>query len=226
MAFSTDVDGNDIYTSSMSAEERYAAAAKAALGFFEAAGYTVENGVLTSAPEGAALEYTFWIPADGTGDHPAFMIVNETKNALAAMGMNLIIKDLTNSSELWDALRAQTVAFWAAAWQATVDPDMYQIYFSGDEGHEPGGSNYQYAIDDAELNQLILDARASTNQEYRKAMYKACLDVIIDWAVEIPTYQRQNAIIFSTERVDPATVTPDITTFYGWMAEIQNLRMN
>ncbi|MBR1659601.1 MAG: ABC transporter substrate-binding protein, partial [Oscillospiraceae bacterium] len=226
VAFSTDVDGNDIYTSSMSAEERYAAAAKAALGFFEAAGYTVENGVLTSAPEGAALEYTFWIPADGTGDHPAFMIVNETKNALAAMGMNLIIKDLTNSSELWDALRAQTVAFWAAAWQATVDPDMYQIYFSGDEGHEPGGSNYQYAIDDAELNQLILDARASTNQEYRKAMYKACLDVIIDWAVEIPTYQRQNAIIFSTERVDPATVTPDITTFYGWMAEIQNLRMN
>ena len=226
VAFSTDVNGAPIYTSGMSAEEKYAAAAKAALGFFEAAGYTVEDGKLTAAPEGASLEYTFWIPGDGIGDHPAFMIVNETKNALADMGMNLIIKDLTNSSELWDALRAQTVAFWAAAWGATVDPDMYQIYFSGDATHVAGGSNYQYAIDDADLNQLILDARASTNQEYRKAMYKACLDIIIDWAVEIPTYQRQNAIIFSTERVDLDTVTPDITTFYGWMAEIQNLQMN
>ena len=226
VAFSTDVNGEPIYTSGMSAEDKYAAAAKAALGFFEAAGYTVEDGKLIAAPEGAKLEYTFWIPADGIGDHPAFMIVNETKNALAEIGMNLIIKDLTNSSELWDALRAQTVAFWAAAWGATVDPDMYQIYFSGDADHTAGGSNYQYAIDDPELNQLILDARASTNQEYRKAMYKACLDIIIDWAVEIPTYQRQNAIIFSTERVDLDTVTPDITTFYGWAAEIQNLQMN
>ena len=226
VAFSTDVNGEPIYTSSMSAEEKYAAAAKAALGFFEAAGYTVEDGKLTAAPEGASLEYTFWIPADGTGDHPAFMIVTETKNALAEMGMNLIIKDLTNSSELWDALRAQTVAFWAAAWGASVDPDMYQIYFSGDDSHDAGGSNYQYAIDDPELNELILAARASTNQEYRKAMYKACLDIIIDWAVEIPTYQRQNAIIFSTERVDMDTMTPDITTFYNWYSDIQNIQMN
>lgn len=223
IAFSTDVDGNDIYTSGMSAEDKYAAALEAALGFFEAAGYTVEDGMLTAAPEGASLEYTAWIPADGTGDHPAFMIFSEASNALATIGMNLIIKDLTNSSELWTALEAQEVAMWAAAWGATVDPDMYQIYFSGDDTHEPGGSNYQYAIDDAELNQLILDARASTDQTYRKAMYKACLDIIIDWAVEIPTYQRQNAVIFSTERVDMDTVTPDITTFYGWLNEIDNV---
>jgi peptide/nickel transport system substrate-binding protein len=103
---------------------------------------------------------------------------------------------------------------------------MYQIYFSGDEEHTAGGSNYQYAIDDPDLNELILAARATFNQEYRKAMYKACLDIIIDWAVEIPTYQRQNAIIFSTERVDISTVTPDITTFYPWWQEIQNVQMN
>ena len=226
IAFSVDAEGNDIYTSGMSDEEKYAAALEASLGFFEAAGYTVEDGQLTAAPEGASLEYTFWIPADGSGDHPAFMIVNEAKNALATIGMNLIIKDLTNSSELWDALDAQQVAMWAAAWGATVDPDMYQIYFSGDDTHAAGGSNYEYAIDDPELNQLILDARASTDQAYRKAMYKACLDIIIDWAVEVPTYQRQNAIIFSTERVNMDTVTPDITTFYGWMSEIENTVLN
>ena len=239
VAFSVDVNGNDIYTSDMDAEAKYAAAKAAALGFFEAAGYTVQDGKVTAAPEGAKMEYTFWIPGDGTGDHPAFMIVTEAANALEELGIKLNIKDLTNSSDLWDNLDAIQVDMWAAAWGATVDPDLYQIYYSdvanagtARDGQNPlggsaqGGSNYEYCIADAELDKLIMDARATTNQEYRKAMYKACLDIVVDWAVETPTYQRQNAIIFSTERVNMATVTPDITTFYGWMSEIQNLEMN
>ena len=239
VAFSTDVNGNDIYTSDMDAEAKYAAAKAAALGFFEAAGYTVQDGKVTAAPEGAKMEYTFWIPGDGTGDHPSFMIVTEAANALEELGIKLNIKDLTNSSDLWDNLDAIQVDMWAAAWGATVDPDMYQIYYSdvanagtARDGQNPmggsaqGGSNYEYCIADPELDKLIMDARATTNQEYRKAMYKACLDIVVDWAVETPVYQRQNAIIFSTERVNMATVTPDITTFYGWMSEIQNLEMN
>ena len=222
VAFSVDKDGNDIFTSDMSAEDKYAAAKTAALGFLEAAGYTVADGKVTAAPEGASLEYTAWIPADGSGDHPSFMILEEARDAFAEIGITFIIKDLTNSSDLWTALEAQEVAIWCAAWGASVDPDMYQIYFSGDDTRAAGGSNYMYAIEDANLNKLILDARASTDQSYRKGIYKSALDIVIDWAVEIPVYQRQNAIIFSSERVDLNTVTPDITTFYGWMSEIEN----
>ena len=220
LAFSVDVNGNDIFTSGMSDEDKYAAALDAALGFFEAAGYKVANGKLTEAPKGAALEYELLIPGDGIGDHPSFMICTLASEALAKIGMKLIVTDLTNSSDLWTALEAETCAMWCAAWGATIDPDMYQIY------HPEGGSNYMYAINDDELTQLIMDARATTDQTYRKAMYKACLDIIIDWAVEIPVYQRQNAITFSTERVKMDTVTPDITTFYGWMAEVQNIELN
>ena len=166
------------------------------------------------------MEYELLIPADGAGDHPSFMICTLAKEALAEIGINLIVTDLSNSSELWTALEAETCAMWCAAWDATVDPDMFQIY------HPEGGSNYMYAINDDELTQMILDARATTDQAYRKTMYKACLDIIIDWAVEIPVYQRQNAIIFSTERVNMDTVTPDITTFYGWMSEVENIELN
>ena len=220
VAFSKDVNGNPIYTSEMSAEEKYEAAKVAALGFFEAAGYTVENGKVVAAPAGAEMEYELLIPADGVGDHPSFMICTLASEAMAEIGMKLIVTDLTNSSDLWTALEAQTCAMWAAAWGATVDPDMFQIY------HPEGGSNYMYAINDAELTELIMDARATTDQAYRKAMYKAALDIVIDWAVEVPTYQRQNAIIFSTERVNMETVTPDITTFYGWMSEVENIELN
>ena len=117
---------------------------------------------------------------------------------------------------------------WCAAWGATVDPDMYQIYYSDIANNfaQPGGSWNYYQISDPQLDELILAARASTDQTHRKAMYKACLDIIVDWADEIPVYQRQNEIIFSTERVNIDTVTPDITTFYGWLNEIENIELN
>lgn len=227
IAFSKDVEGNPIYTSDMDTDAKYEAAKAAALGFFEAAGYTVDGGKVTAAPEGAKMEYEVQIPADGSGDHPSFMILTLAKDALAELGINLIVTDLTNSSDLWTGLEAGQVEMWCAAWGATVDPDMYQIYYSdvANGGAQPGGSNYMYKIEDEELDSMILEARESTDQEYRKAMYKACLDTIIDWACEIPVYQRQNAIIFSTERVNIDTVTPDITTFYTWLQEIQNIEM-
>ena len=228
IAFSTDVDGNEIYTSDMSSDDKYAAAKDAALGFLEAAGYTVEGGKVTAAPEGAKMEYEVQIPADGAGDHPSFMILTLAKEAFADLGINLIVTDLSNSSDLWTGLEANQVDMWCAAWGADLDPDMYQVYFSGvnNPDMEPGGSNYMYSIADPDLDDMILEARTSTDQEFRKAMYKACLDTIIDWACEVPVYQRQNAIIFSTERVNMDTVTPDITTFYNWYEEIQNLEMN
>ena len=225
VAFSVDATGKDIYTSDMKTEDKYAAAKAAALTFFEAAGYTVADGKVTAAPKGAKMEYEVWIPADGAGDHPSFMMLTLAREALKDIGVTLVVKDLTNSSDLWTGVEADGVDMWCAAWNATVDPDMYQIYFSGNSTMAAGGSNYMYDIADDELNQLILDARKSMDQSYRKQMYKTCLDIIVDWAVEVPVYQRQNAIIFSTERIDMDTVTPDITTFYGWMAEVQNIEL-
>ena len=227
VAFSVDAEGKDIYTSGMTAEQKYDAALEAAKGFFKAAGYTWDEaqGKFTAAPTGASLEYEAWIPADGTGDHPSFMILTEASQALAKIGITLKVTDLTDSSKLWDALEANQLAIWCAAWGASADPDMYQVYFSGDDENEAGGSNYMYMIDDDALNELILDARGTYDQAVRKDLYKQCLDIIVDWAVEIPVYQRQNAIIFSTQRVNLDTVTPDITTFYGWLAEIENIEM-
>ena len=240
VAFSVDVNGNDIYTSDMTADQRYEAALQAALGYFEAAGYTVTDGKLTAAPEGAKLEYEIQIPASGAGDHPSFMMISEASKALATIGMNLIVTDLSDSSGLWEDIDARQVDMWCAAWGATIDPDMYQIYYSDVANHTTdlgtgknpyggplqGGSNKMYCIADAELDDLIMAARESLDQSYRKTMYKACLDIVVDWAVEVPVYQRQNAVIFSTERVNMSTVTPDITPFYKWHSEIEKVELN
>lgn len=106
----------------MSADDKYAAAKTAALGFFQAAGYTVENGKITAAPEGAKMQYEVQLPADGTGNHPSFMMVTEAKKALAEIGMDIVVTDLSDATALWDGIRARQVDMWCAAWNATVDP--------------------------------------------------------------------------------------------------------
>jgi len=224
VAYSVDVDGNPIYTTEMSYEERYAAAEQAALGFLEAAGYTVVDGKVTAAPEGARLSYEIVVTGDGTGDHPAFAIMTGAQASLANIGIEFKIKDVSDFTILTEGNTAGTNDFFALAWGSTIDPDMYQVYHSS-QTPENGGSSNHYRITDPELDQLILDARDSDDQPYRKAIYKQALDRIIDWAVELPTYQRKNVIVFSTERINLDTLTPDITTFWGWMNDIQLLEM-
>jgi peptide/nickel transport system substrate-binding protein len=226
IAFSTDVDGNPIYTADMTPEQKYAAAEHAALLFFEAAGYTVVDGKLSAAPEGAKLSYEVIVPGDGIGDHPAFAILTAAQASLAKLGMELKINDPADMNILWDALDAGTQELWTAAWVATIDPDMYQIYHSSGVVGEGGSDSNHYHIRDAALDQLIVDARKSDDQNYRKAIYKQALDIVIDWAVEIPNYQRQNSVLFSTERINISTLTPDITTFWGWLNDIELVELN
>ncbi|MCR5249569.1 MAG: ABC transporter substrate-binding protein [Lachnospiraceae bacterium] len=219
IAFSTDVDGNPIYSDGMSDDEKYKAALNAALGFFEAAGYTVTDGKLTAAPKGAKLTYEILVGGAGQGDHPSFGILTQASEALKTIGFELKINDLSDSSILWSSTEGGTAELWCAAWQATIDPDMFQVY------HTEGGSAYMYRINQPELDEMIVEARSTTDQKVRKAIYKECLDYIVDYAVEIPVYQRQDCVLFSAERVNTDTIAKDMTTFYGWAREIHKMKM-
>ena len=219
VAYSTDVDGNDIYTSDMSSEDKYQAALQAALGYFEAAGYTVENGQVTAAPAGAKMEYQINIGASGNGDHPSFQTLTNAAAALKTIGFTLTVNDMANASDLFASYQSGAAEGWVAAWQSTNDPDMYQLY------HSQGATNY-YTINDADLDELIMAARQTTDQEARKAMYKEAMEIILDWGVELPVYQRSEATIFSTERVNIDTIAKDMTPYWTYKSELNNTELN
>ena len=218
IAYSTDVDGNEIYTSDMSGDTKYAAALQAALGYFEAAGYTVENGQVTAAPAGAKMEYTVNIGASGNGDHPSFQVLTNAAAALKTIGFTLTVNDLANASDLYSSYQSGVAEGWVAAWQSTNDPDMYQLYDSN------GSTNY-YEINDADLDELIEAARQTTDQDARKAMYKEAMEIILDWGVELPVYQRSEATIFSSERVDTTTIPNDMTPYWTYQSEINKIAL-
>ena len=219
VAYSTGVDGEPLYTADMQGEAKYQAALQGALGYFEAAGYTVTDGKLTAAPAGAKLEYQINIGASGNGDHPSFQTLTNAAAALKTIGFNLIVTDMANASDLFASYQSGAAEGWVAAWQSTNDPDMYQLY------HSQGSTNY-YEIADSDLDELIMAARQTTDQEARKAMYKEAMEIILDWGVELPVYQRSEATIFSTERINIDTIAKDMTPYWTYKSELNNMELN
>jgi len=219
VAYSVDVNGQPIYTEGMKAEDKYAAALQAALGFFEAAGYTVEDGKVTAAPEGASLSYQIDIGGSGTGNHPDFLLLKNASEALKTIGITLQVNDLANASDLFAAYQTDAIDMWVAAWGASIDPDMYQLY------HSQGSTNY-YKINDPDLDELIVAGRQSLDHEYRKGLYTAAMNIILDWGVEVPVYQRSECYIFSTQRINIDSLTPDMTPYWSWMTEVEKIELN
>ena len=221
-AYSVDADGNDIFDSSMNDEQKYDAALKAAVTFFEKAGYTFDaDGKVASAPAGAPESYEILIPGQGKQDHPTYGIATAASKALETIGIKLSVNDVGTS--VWNnALEGNTAQMWVAAWQSTADPDMYQVYHSSN-AHGKGTNSNHYQVDDPALDALIIDGRTSADTEYRKSVYKQAMEIIMDWGVELPVYQRKDCTVASTIRVDCDTLPKDMTPYWGWKAEIETL---
>ena len=225
-AYTTDIHGEAIYTTGMDDLSHTKATLQAASGYLLAAGFTQEDGIFTEAPEGAKLEYEVIVPGDGKADHPSYTIVEEAADLLSEIGITLTIVDPQNPGILWDKLQDGSAEIWCAAWNGSIDPDMHQVYHSSNIVGKGGtGSNYYHIADD-HLDELILAARTNSDRVFRRETYREALGIVLDWAVEVPVYQRQQINIFSAERIDMRTVTANQTSFYDWMSEIQNIEMN
>lgn len=241
--FDKDIEGNTIYTPEMTMEQRCAAAAQAALQYFEAAGYDISGGMCVAPPAGAALEYEIQVDASEEGS-PLVLLLLRARDALSSLGINLIITN-TFEGEDWSFPDIGTCDMWVdewmeaegsaedgmwASWFSLVDPDihMYHFYYSdlAHNGAKPGSLNYIYQLSDPDLDQLILDARATTDQTRRRKLYRECMGIIEEWACEVPVCQAQDVILFNSEKLDMSTIATDLTASYGWIREINRIALN
>ncbi len=208
-AFSTDVAGRAI---------RCDAVQETALGFLRAAGYSVQDGQVTAAPPGAKTEYEVLVGGVGRGDHPAYLALQYAAASLGELGITLKVTDVTDFSALSCAVQTGKAELFAFAWETAQDPDLYQVY------HSRGSSNDVYGICDETLDALILQARQTPEQDVRRALYGQCLQIIRDWAVEVPLYQRVDTLYFS-ERLTAHSLPGDLTPYYTWTREAHLLEL-
>jgi len=70
-----------------------------------------------------------------------------------------------------------------------------------------------------------VEGRSSSDTEYRKSVYKNAMEIIMDWGVELPLYQRKDCTAVSTERVVIDSMPQDMTPYWPWYSEIETLQV-
>lgn len=177
-----------------------------------AQGYTLQNGIYVKGND--KLDYTFTIAGDST-DHPAYaMFLNAEKVLNSLTGIHVKVE--TSSTALSD-LATGKLQVWAAAWTSTIDPDLYQVYHKDSRAASTLNWGYDAIKNDAvtysyeqgiinELSSLINQGRRTNSQAERTDIYSDALDLIMELAVELPTYQRKDMFAFRSDILDVNTM--------------------
>ncbi len=215
--YGTDVKGKEIFSEGMSIEERGEAAKKAALGYFEAAGYTVEDGVLTAAPDRARLEYEVIVIGGGVGDDPAYPMLKQASETLAELGLTLSIRDISDPAALKLALEGGKTDLWVESRKASDLGSLYPQYYP------EGGKGYRLRIFDERFDELIFAEDAETDRAKKDEDAKKCLEFLTDYGAVIPLWQYRACTVYAAERVDESSLISDETVFYDWTRELTGL---
>lgn len=182
-------------------------------------GYTLNKDGLYANSTGDTLDYTFTI-AGGSTDHPAYDMFLKAA-ALLNSCKGIRVKVETSSQALSD-LTMGKLTVWAAAWTSTIDPDLYQVYHKDSKAASTLNWGYDYIKQNAnhtydyeqnlvnDLSKLITDARKTTVQSERTAIYKDALEKIMELAVELPVYQRKDMFAYRSDVIDTNTMQHDV----------------
>ena len=201
-------------------------------------GYTLNgNGVYQSGTN--VLKYTFTIVGEDQ-NHPAWNALFLAGQFLNGCGFDI---NTTTDSQGLKKLNSGALTVWAAAWGSTIDPDMYQVYHKDSTatstlnwGYKQillnAGNKYSYELSLVEdLSDLIDEARRvddsnAAGRNERARIYSDALDIVMDMAVELPTYQRSDLFAYSTYRINASTFFQNATAYKGLTSNMHLLSLN
>ena len=174
--------------------------------------------------DGKKLEITFTIAGESV-DHPAYDMFQDAAKFLNTCGFKISV---TTDITALKRLATGGLAVWAAAWSTTIDPDLYQIYHKDSKATSVKNWGYSTIYKDMtdkqfreerviidDLSALIEEGRATLDQDEREEIYAEALDLIMELAVELPTYQRNDLVVYNRTVIDASTLNPTPTANAG-----------
>lgn len=183
--------------------------------------------------DGKTLKFTFTI-AGGSQDHPAYDMFTEAAEILNANGFDITVTaDISALSKLANG----ELAVWAAAWSSGVDPDLYQVWHIdsnassvknwGYDAIKADPIKYSYEYNKIkELSDIIELARSTDNKDERTDYYLDAYDKIMDLAVEMPLYQRNDLVAFNRVKIDETSVNTNPSAYADVLDRIWELDYN
>lgn len=234
--FEKNAGGDSLYASGDDTKTRMETARREALEALEQAGYTVEDGKVSKAPRGAALTYHLWI-VNGE-ENPFYDMVMRVAEECKALGMNLQIDSIGSAEKLEKKLATGTQQMWIGMREIS-DVNLQGRYassigsgsFLGRNGEKlegryatADGSNL-FGMKDAELDRQLQVMQTYLTSEQRRECYQKCIDQVLAWGVEVPLCEYQDMLLFSSSRIRSGSIPSDLTPYYGWVDEVQKIKM-
>ncbi len=201
-----------------------------ALEYFLEASYTQAEGKLLN-PDGEQAHFVFTIPSS-SDSHPAGQIFIKAREILISLGATAEIK--VDSNLIANIKKEQGVGIYALAWQAALDPDMFQVYHYESQAesvksngiiwlYENGTSEQKELLE--ELADLIDEARTKMLPAERAPIYAQALEVLAELAIEIPTYQRKNLFVYDNTVIKASSLASNVTPYWSPLQEIWNVEI-
>lgn len=170
-----------------------------------------------SGANSGSYKIKFTIAGASISDHPTYNVFKQAAEILNDLGWNVEVKA---DSQALTKLSTGSLEVWAAAWGSTIDPDMYQVYHKNSNatsvyawGYREIKANTTYYSEEYtiinKLSEIIEDARATTNESARIEMYEKAMGMVLDLAVEMPIYQRQNLYAYNGKTIKGLPKTED-----------------
>ncbi len=159
----------------------------------------------------------FTIAGASISDHPTYNVFKQAAEILNDLGWTVEVKA---DSQALTKLSTGSLEVWAAAWGSTIDPDMYQVYHKNSNATSVYAWGYreikanttlystEYSIIN-ELSTIIEDARSTNSRNTRIGLYEQAMGLVLDLAVEMPIYQRQNLYAYNGKTIKGLPKTDD-----------------
>ena len=170
--------------------------------------YTEKARTLDGATD-KDFELKFTIAGASITEHPTYNVFKQAAELLKECGWKVEVKA---DSQALTKLSTGSLAVWAAAWGSTIDPDMYQVYHKNSTATSVYAWGYREILNNTtyysteyalirQLSDIIDDARSITDKDDRTTMYKNAMELVLQLAVEMPVYQRQNLYAYNSNRI-------------------------
>lgn len=215
VAFSKDIEDEDIYDSDDAADIKIKAATLASISYFKKAGYKVKDTMLTEAPAGAAMTYTILV-ANGE-KNPLYPVILRAQTALQEIGITLQIQTISGIEKLNRELKSGTQQIWVGC-RDISDTNVAQRYGST-------STENIFGIADKDMDKHTQSLTELMSAAKRQSIYQQCFDDVLDWAVEVPVCEFRELTMFSSSRIDKNTIPDNTTVYYDWMNEIHKIAM-
>ncbi|MDE6273509.1 MAG: hypothetical protein K2L87_00475 [Clostridiales bacterium] len=184
-------------------------------------------------PNGYPEKLKFTIAGSNMSEHPTYLTFQTAADLLNQCGWNVEVEpDMMALTKL----STGSLSVWAAAWSATVDPDMYQVYHKNSKATSTLSWGYReilaapssYPTETRTLNELsalIDQGRESEDRTFRTNIYQQAMSKVLDLAVEMPVYQRRQLYAYNANIIKESSLPSTINPFSTPLEKIWEIEL-